>query len=101
RRARRFRLRPWHKLWPLSAPGHAVFRHLFVPVLLGLSLTPWLAPPSARPGAMASVLLLSMLFIWMAEQRYPINREWNARLLAPGGALRLLRDGIYLFGVTQ
>lgn len=86
---------------PIAAPGHAVFRPLFLPALLCFSLTPWLVPPAARAGAMATVLALSMLFIWMAEQLYPINREWNARLSAPGGALRLLRDGIYLFGVTQ
>lgn len=86
---------------PIATPGHAVFRFTFVPVLLAGSLTPWLSAPAGRPAAMAAVLLLTMLLIFVAEQLYPIDREWNARLLAPGGALRLFRDGLYLFGVTQ
>ena len=93
------------------APGHALFRCLFVPALLGLSLVPWLFSPrpgqwalasTSRPGATAMVLLLSMLLIWLAEQLYPQNPGWNARLFSdPSGWRRLGRDAIYLFGVTQ
>jgi sterol desaturase/sphingolipid hydroxylase (fatty acid hydroxylase superfamily) len=54
----------------------------------------------------SSVLLLSIVLLWCAEQAHPANPEWNYRLLAPGergwsGWERLGRDLLYLFVVTQ
>ena len=51
------------------APGHALFRYLFVPGLLVFSLEPWLVPSTSRAGATAMILSVSMLLIWMAEPR--------------------------------
>ena len=53
-----------------------------------------------------AVLLGSLVILWGAEQLYPINPEWNYRLLASPisrateGWHRLARDLAYLFGVT-
>lgn len=53
-----------------------------------------------------AVLLASLVIIWCAEQAYPIDPEWNYRLLASPisrateGWNRLARDLAYLFIVT-
>lgn len=95
-----------------KAAGHAVFRICFVPLLLLGALTPWIAfsratgwtlTPRTRPEATAPVLLMVMLFVWLAEQVYPQNADWNAHLLTDGtrGWRRLGRDLFYLLGVAQ
>jgi sterol desaturase/sphingolipid hydroxylase (fatty acid hydroxylase superfamily) len=106
-----FAARP-HKPKVRLTPGHGLFRYLFVPALLAFSLVPWLTrsaagswalSSAARPGATAAVLLISMLLIWLAEQLYPSNADWNPRLFSDGfrGWRRGGRDSLYLFGVTQ
>ncbi len=86
----------------VGLPGQRVFARAFVPAFLLFTLLPWYSPaPSATALAARTsfVLLLSMVLIWCAEQLYPVRREWNAR--GGSGWRALLRDFIYLFGVTQ
>ncbi len=106
---------------PLAAPlnhprrGQAVFRQLFVPVMLCLSVTSWvfhdegaqrLAQAGFRIEFSSAVLLASILLLWVAEGLFPQNPEWNYHLLADGKRgwtawANLGRDLIYLFGVAQ
>jgi ornithine lipid hydroxylase len=92
--------------------GQTLFRYTFVPALLVFSLAPWLVfdrasgwafTSATRLGATGPVLLLVMLIVWMAEQLYPANPDWNARLFTDGtrGWKRLGHDLVYLFGVAQ
>lgn len=83
--------------------GLSIFKYLFVPGILSFSLYPWFSSAAGQPGTMAMVLLLTMFFVWLAEQVYPQNPDWNASLLAHGGEgiKRLGRDFFYLFGITQ
>ncbi len=95
--------------------GHGVFRHLFVPTLLGLSVASWafhaegtrlLKASSSWIDFTTAVLLLSIVLLWCAEQLYPANPEWNYQLLAEGergwsGWERLGRDIVYLLFITQ
>lgn len=92
--------------------GQSLFRHTFVPALLVLSLAPWLAfdrstgwgfTSTTRLEVTGPMLLLVMLVVWMAEQLYPANADWNARLFTDGlrGWKRLGHDLVYLFGVAQ
>lgn len=82
---------------PRRFPGLAVFRILFVPLLIlgvGGALL-W------RP-VVALVLPVSIAVIWLMEQLYPARPEWNPRPFSQGaGGLKPLgRDAVYLFGVT-
>ena len=84
-------------------PARGVVAHLFVPCLLGLALTPYLSTSKPHPAMTALVLMLAMLFIWLAEQVSPREASWNARPLRDGlqGFKRLGHDAVYLLGVTQ
>lgn len=81
-------------------PGHALFRHLFVPALLVSAVSPWFL--GSGPGA-PSTLLIFVLGLWLAEQLYPARPEWNLRPLSEGwqGLGRLGHSLFYVFGVTQ
>ncbi len=95
--------------------GHALFRHLFVPAVLALSVASWifhdagaqlLAASSVRIDFTSVLLLVSLAVIWTAEQVYPQNPEWNYHLLADGargwrGWGNLGRDLLYLVVLTQ
>src|SRR5215831_11151701 len=87
--------------------GHAVFRHLFVPVLIAGSVVSWLHHEAAgdhlrRAGwgvdFTTAGLLASVAIIWFAEQLYPSNPDWNYRIAANPvrGVGRLGRDLFYL-----
>lgn len=100
---------------PAPRWGHGVFRHLFVPAVLALSAASWifheegarrLRASSLRLDFTSSMLFLSMVLLWCAEQAYPAQPDWNYRLLAPGergwrGWRSLGRDLLYLFVITQ
>ena len=92
--------------------GHALFRHVFVPGVLALSVASWvyrekfeqvLRSSAISIDYMSAVLLTLILCIWLAEQAYPERTEWNYQLLTNGvnGWNRLGRDLFYLFVVTQ
>lgn len=95
--------------------GHAVFRQLFFPTMIALSVTSW-AFHEAGARALSewrlpldfatAVLLSSIVIIWCAEQLYPMHSDWNYRLLqapttrAAEGWHRLARDLLYLFVIA-
>lgn len=96
--------------------GHGVFRHLFVPTVLALSVVSWVfhaegtrflaAASGLRIDFTTCALFLSMVLLWCAEQVYPAHPDWNYQLSAPGdrgwlGWERLGRDVLYLVIVTQ
>lgn len=91
-------------------PGQRLFRHLFAPAFLLLSLWPWWRAEAAGPLTPTAVaartslaIVAAMLFTWIAEQLYPRERRWNVRLFSDGleGWERLGRDLLYLVGGTQ
>jgi sterol desaturase/sphingolipid hydroxylase (fatty acid hydroxylase superfamily) len=88
-------------------PGHIVFKHLFVPALIGVSVWSWLRHEvaedylrTARWGIdlTTAALLSSIAIIWLAEQLYPSNPDSNYRIAAHPvrGLNRLGRDLFYL-----
>jgi sterol desaturase/sphingolipid hydroxylase (fatty acid hydroxylase superfamily) len=97
---------------PRPAPlGLGLFRHAFVPGIVAVSVASWLYQPKLDPlhvsahnraGAL-TVLLLSIVWIWSAEQMYPEKLEWNYNVLSQGmtGWSRLGRDLIYFLVITQ
>lgn len=105
---------------PISAPraepravrrGQAVFRHAFVPAVLGFFVGAWAFKDACARALQAAsipmdfisvVLLGSIALVWMAEQLYPQNPDWNYRLMSSGarGFLRLGRDLLYLFVIA-
>jgi len=93
-----------------------VFRQLFFPVMIALSMTSWVfheagalaLRQSLFPFDFATVVLLaSVVIIWCAEQLYPMHADWNYRLLqapvtrAAEGWQRFARDLFYLFVVAS
>ena len=100
---------------PRSRWGQGLFRHLFVPTVLALSVASWMfheegarrLKGSSLPLDFTSAMLfLSIVFISCAEQVYPAHPDWNYRLLASGergwdGWRRLGRHLLYLFVITQ
>jgi sterol desaturase/sphingolipid hydroxylase (fatty acid hydroxylase superfamily) len=106
----RYRLSRMEEALPL--PGKTVFRHIFVPLILVLSVLPWfhhresgkLFVANGGESAVApSMLLLCMLLVWVGEQLYPARPEWNPRLISDGldALWQLARTFFYLFGVTR
>jgi len=92
--------------------GHAIFRHAFVPGILAILAVSWsyreqstrvLRAWSIPIDFTSMALLVSILFVWFAEQAYPEKEEWNYQLLSDGahGWNRLGRDVLYLFGIAQ
>ena len=91
--------------------GHAIFRHAFVPTLLALALGGcWqrgLAERLVKSWSLGIdfvtfALLVAIPIIWLAEQLYPAEPDWNYRLLTSGarGWSRFARDLFYLVYVT-
>lgn len=92
-------------------PGHAVFRVLFVPALLALSVVSWIFHPQVDAwleranwgvGFMTVALLASMALIFIAEQLYPADPDWNynVRKDPVRGLDRVGHDLFYLTVVT-
>ncbi len=88
-------------------PGHAIFRHLFVPALIGGSVLSWLHHTEIEDylrranwgiDQTTAGLLVSVAVICVAEQLYPANPDWNYNIRAnpAQGLNRLGRDLFYL-----
>lgn len=86
----------------------ALFRHLFIPVLLAAALTSLvfreeldvrLQLLGVRLDGASCVLLTLIWVVWLAEQLVPARADWNAKFFSkePG----LGRDLLYLLVVTQ
>src|SRR2546430_833729 len=74
-------------------PARAVFRHVFVPAMLALAIAPWIRHHESgrlfvdsvgNTAAASTMLFVSILVIWLAEQLFPARAEWNARPLSDG-----------------
>jgi sterol desaturase/sphingolipid hydroxylase (fatty acid hydroxylase superfamily) len=90
-------------------PGHAIFRHAFVPALVGASVASWIYRGeltrlwSLRIDFATFVLLLSLFCVWLAEQFYPADAQWNFHPLSGGARSwnQFARDLVYVLLITQ
>jgi sterol desaturase/sphingolipid hydroxylase (fatty acid hydroxylase superfamily) len=90
-----------------------VFKHAFVPAILGVSLASWTFRRESEPllktlglpfDQVTAVLLVTLLAIALAEWAYPSRAEWGYRLISGGGARGwsgFLRDLLYLLVIAQ
>jgi sterol desaturase/sphingolipid hydroxylase (fatty acid hydroxylase superfamily) len=91
------------------------FRHLFFPLMIGLSIASWafrdeggaiLLRARVPLDYATAVLLVSIAILWFAETLQPRDPEWNYRLFsgpiarAALGWNRLARDLLYLFVIA-